>query len=325
MSKRRSESSGGIAGLVVGIIVAIFVILSFASALYSVNEQEVAVVTQFGRVVGTTTAGWNWKKPWIQRAEIIDMTTHGMTIGYTVDKEGNATTVASEGVMITSDFNFVDIDFYLEYKVSDPVAFLYNNANPTQSLKQIALASIRSTVSNYTVDEVITTGKSQIQAEIKEDMLKELSNNDIGLTVVNISIQDAEPPTEEIKAAFKNVETAKQGKDTALNNANQYSAEQIPAAEAEADKIVQTATAAKASRTAKAEGEVAKFNSMYEEYSKYPLITKQRIFYEAMENTFPNLKIIITDGDTQQILPLDSFSSTTVTTTGSTAESEGGN
>jgi membrane protease subunit HflK len=322
MSRQSTSSSGG-AGLVIGIAIVLFAAFSFISALYTVNEQEVAVVTQFGEVVGTTTAGWNWKKPWIQKANIVDMTTHGMTIGYQTDENGSTVTVPDEGIMITSDFNFVDIDFYMEYKVSDPVAFLYNNANPTQSLKQIALASIRSIVSNYTVDEVITTGKSQIQSEIKEDILKELANNDIGLTVVNISIQDAEPPTEEIKAAFKAVETAKQGKETALNEANKYSAEQIPAAEAEADKIVQTATAAKAARVSEAEGEVAKFNSMYEEYSKYPLITKQRIFYEAMESIFPNLKIIITDGETQEMLPLDTFNTTTVTP--AATESEGGN
>ena len=105
-------------------------------------------------------------------------------------------------------------------------------------------------------------------------------------------------------SAFKSVETAKQGADTAVNNANRYRNEQIPGAEAEADKIIQAAEAAKASRIAEAEGQVSRFNKMYEEYQKYPLITKKRLFYETMEDVLPDLEVIVTDGNTQSILPL---------------------
>ena len=141
----------------------------------------------------------------------------------------------------------------------------------------------------------------------KERLQKALQAEDVGLTVVNLTVQDAEPPTDEIKQAFKAVETAKQGKETAVNNARKYQSEQVPAAEAEADRIVQNAEAEKAARIAEAEGQAARFNSIFEEYSKYPLITKQRLFYEAMENVLPGAKVIITDGNTQQMLPLDSF------------------
>ena len=106
------------------------------------------------------------------------------------------------------------------------------------------------------------------------------------------------------------METAKQGKDTAVNNANKYKNEQVPAAEAEADRIRQQAEAAKASRIAEAEGQVARFNAMYSQYELNPLITRQRIFYETMEDVLPGLKVIITDGKTQQILPLESFTAT---------------
>ena len=138
-------------------------------------------------------------------------------------------------------------------------------------------------------------------------MIEELTEQNIGLSVVNISIQDSEPPTQEIIQAFKAVETAKQGADTARNNALQYQNQQIPAAEASADRIVQTAEANKAARIAEAEGQVARFNEMYDEYEQYPLITKRRLFLETMETILPTAKVIITDGETQNMLPLESF------------------
>ena len=220
--------------------------------------------------------------------------------------------------MITSDFNLLNIDFYLEYKVSDPVAYLFNTLNPEEILTNITLASIRTVVINYTVDEAMTTGKSQIQAEIKTLIAQELEEHNIGMQVVNITIQDSEPPTDEIIAAFKSVETAKQSADTAKNNALQYQNERIPEAEAAADKIVQDAEAAKSARIAEAEGQVARFNAMYEQYELNPLITKQRMFYETIEEVLPDLKVIITDGNTQTLYPIESFSSFT----GNTAQSQ---
>ena len=134
-----------------------------------------------------------------------------------------------------------------------------------------------------------------------------MAENEIGLTVVNITIQDAEPPTQDIVQAFKSVETAKQGKDTAVNNAKKYQNEQLPQAEAQADQIIQNAEAAKQARIAEAEGQTARFNAMYEQYRLNPLITKQRLFYETIEELLPSLKVIITDGTTQTMLPLESF------------------
>ena len=110
--------------------------------------------------------------------------------------------------------------------------------------------------------------------------------------------------------AFKSVETAKQGKETAINNAKKYQSEKVPQAEADADQIVQQAEAAKAARISEAEGQVARFNEMYAEYIKNPLITKQRIFYETMEEVLPDAKVIIDNGGTQKILPLEPFNGT---------------
>ncbi|MBP5230715.1 MAG: FtsH protease activity modulator HflK, partial [Clostridia bacterium] len=265
----------------------------------------------FGNIVRTDTAGLYFKIPFLQSVTKVDTTIHGTGIGYVVRDDGQSFTNDTEGIMITSDFNLIDIDFYMEYRVSDPVAYLYHSKNPETILKNIALASIRSTVIDFSVDDAMTTGKSQIQSLVKEKMQSALAEEDIGLQIVNITVQDAEPPTENIVHAFKAVETAKQGKDTAINNANKYRNEEIPAAEAEADKIIQSAEAGKQSRIAEAEGQVARFNAMYEQYVLNPLITKQRLFYEAIEDVLPDAKVIITDGSTETVLPLDSFTGPT--------------
>ncbi|MBO6157994.1 MAG: FtsH protease activity modulator HflK [Firmicutes bacterium] len=296
-----------LARYVIGGIAAILIIFTVIGGFYRVNEQEVAVVTMFGKVLRTDTAGLYFKIPWVQQVSMVDTTTHGTSIGYVIDGDGQEFTVDTDSVMITSDFNLVDIDFYMEYKVADPVAYLYNSKQPEIILKNIALAAIRSTLIDFTVDDAMTTGKAQIQALVKQKMQDELAAQDIGLQIINITVQDAEPPTEDIVLAFKAVETAKQGKDTAINNANKYKNEQIPAAEAEADRITQDAEAQKAARIAEAEGQVARFNAMYEQYKLNPLITKQRLFYETLEEVLPGAKVIITDGTTETMLPLESF------------------
>ena len=296
--------------VVLGILIALVLV---SGCWYNVSEQEQAVVTMFGRVTGTKSAGLYFKIPILQQATLVDTTTKGMPIGYTTstgEREAMGTVSTHEASMITSDFNFVDIDFYLEYRVNDPVAFLFASENPESILRNVAQAAIRSTVVKYTVDDVITTAKSQIQSEVRETIMEDLSELNVGLQIVNVSVQDAEPPTEAVIEAFKAVETAKQGADTAVNNAKRYQSEKIPAAEAQADRILQQAEAAKASRIAEAEGQAERFKRLYDEYAKYPLITRQRMFYETMEDVMPGLKVIVTDGTTQTMLPLESFAGT---------------
>lgn len=172
----------------------------------------------------------------------------------------------------------------------------------------LAQSYIRDTVGIYNVDDVITTGKALIQSEIKEKLTNRMIEEDIGLSVVNITIQDAFPPTTEVMNAFKNVENAKQGKETAINNANKDRNEKIPLAEAECDQIIKNAEAEKEARIKEAQGQVSRFEQMYAEYSKYPLITKQRMFYETMEELLPEMRVYLVDeSGTQKLLPLDNF------------------
>lgn len=275
-------------------VIALMALLAVTAlnSVYSINEQENAVVTTFGVPHAVGTSGLHFKIPFIQQVHKVDMTIRGVAIGY--DPYTNAS-IDDESLMITSDFNFVNVDFFLEYRVTDPIQYLYASEQPTTILKTLAQSYIRDTIGLYPVDDVITTGKNQIQSEIKEKIIARLEQEQIGLQLVNITIQDAEPPTAEVLAAFKEVENAKQGADTAINNANKYRSEQIPAAEAQADKVLQSAEAARESRINEANGQVARFNSMYEEYSKFPEITRQRMYYEAMEDVLPGLRVIILD------------------------------
>lgn len=285
--------------------VAIVILSVVLGSFYSVSEDQQAVVTMFGEVRRVDGAGVHWKIPYIQKAETVDITTHGASIGYTIAGSTQDFGDRENPQMITADMNLIDVDFYLEYKVSDPVAFLYNSEDPQLVLKNSAMSCIRATISDYNVDDVMTTAKGEIQLKIREKLAEELSSRNVGLQLVNIMIQDVEPPTQEVFNAFRSVESAKQQADTAINNANRYKNEKLPAAEAEADKIIQNAEAQKAARIAEAEGQVARFNKMFGEYKDFPLITKKRLFYETMESLLPDLNVVISDGSTQTFLPLD--------------------
>lgn len=300
------KTANRIKNIVLASVIALFVIICVCRCFYSVDEQHNAIVTQFGSIVKVDTAGFYFKAPW-QSVRKVDMTTHGTGIGYTVTANGQNITDTDNGIMITSDFNLLNIDFYLEYRVSDPIAYVYASRSPEMTLSNITMANIRTVVSNYTVDEAMTTAKGQIQADVKAAILSELERTDIGLTVVNITIQDSEPPTPEIIAAFKSVENAKQGADTAMNKALEYKNNQLPNSQAEADSIIQAAEADKAARIAEANGQVERFNKIYEEYKQFPFVTKRRLFYERLESVLPNCKVIITDGSTSTVYPLDSF------------------
>lgn len=313
-----NPSWGRIIGIAAGIIVAL--ILVFGST-YQIKEQEQAVLITFGQATAVTEPGLHFKIPFIQQVRKVNTTIQGFSIGY--DQSTN-TSNEDESLMITSDYNFVNVDFFVEYRFSDPVKAVFASSEPVSILKNISMSCIRNVIGSYPVDDVLTTGKNEIQAAIKEMILEKLEEQDLGIQLVNVTIQDSEPPTAEVMEAFKAVETAKQGKETAINNANKYRNEQIPSAEAQADAIIQEAEAQKTARINEAVAQVARFNAMYEEYIKNPEVTKERMFFEAMEEILPDLKVIIEspNGDVQTFYPLESF--TNVTGSGSNSGTSAG-
>ncbi|MDO5541292.1 MAG: FtsH protease activity modulator HflK [Eubacteriales bacterium] len=303
--KRKKFKNLTKAGIVLGVVLAVLVFIMAGDSFYEIGEQEQAVLITLGKPGAVTETGLHFKLPVIQSVRKINTTIQGFPIGYILETNEN---VSSESVMITKDYNFINIDFFVEYRIVDPVQYTYASRQPEEILKNIAQSSIRTVVGGYVVDDVLTTGKTEIQAKIKDIITEKMSKHDIGIQLVNISMQDSEPPTSEVLQAFKAVENAKQGKETALNNANKYRNEKLPEAEAKADEIIQDAEAKKQIRINEATAQVARFNAMYEEYQKNPAVTKQRMFYETMEEVLPGMKVIIDQGDgVEKVLPLDSF------------------
>ncbi len=306
-------------GFAVTVAVVVFAaaILSFDS-FYTLSEEEMAVVTTFGKPSVEEASGLHFKLPVIQRVTKVSKAITGMQIGYTTDPSradgasiDNPVSIENESLMITKDFNLTNVDFYVEYMVTDPIQAVRHRSVYESIIKNLAQSYIRDTVGVYNVDDVITTGKTQIQERIKEQLTNRLVDENIGYGIYNVSIQDTEMPRDDVANAFKAVEDAKQGMETAINSAKKYQSENIPEAKAKADKLLQDAEAYKEQRINEANGQVARFEDTYAEYVKYPLITKKRMFYETMEEVLPDLKVIITGGNgTQTLLPLEPFSGT---------------
>lgn len=285
----------------------VFLIVGIIFGHYTITEEQYAVVTTFGKPSVAAKPGWNWKIPFVQRVTKVPRSIIGMPIGY--DPETNES-IYRESMMITHDFNFVNVDFYVEYRVTDPIKAVIHAQSYKDIIKNLAQSYIRDTVGVHGVDEILTTGKAQIQSEIEEQLKNRVIEEDIGYNIERVLIQDGELPTEAVSAAFKAVESAKQSMETKINNANKDRSERIPAMEAKVDGIIKKAEAYKEDRINEANGQVARFNSMYNEYIKYPYITKKRMFYETMEDILPDLKIYINGSNgVQTMLPLESFSS----------------
>ena len=294
-------------GIVITVLILALAAGLIVTSVYQLQEDEYAVITTFGKPSVVSTSGLKFRIPLIQRKTIVSKATQGFAIGYNLS---NNASIEDESLMISVDFNFVNVDFYVEYRVTDPVKYLYNSREPVQILKMLCQSYIRDTIGLYGVDDVITTGKAEIQAAIRDKIVARLEQEDLGIALVNIAIQDAEPPTTEVQQAFKAVETSKQEAETAINNANKYANEQLPAAKANADEILQSAEAYRQSRVAEAEGQASRFRELYAEYAKFPEITRRRLFYESISTVFPDMKVIIMGkdgGKLETVLPLDSF------------------
>ncbi|MBE5894324.1 MAG: FtsH protease activity modulator HflK [Lachnospiraceae bacterium] len=298
----------------------LFAVITVFNSFYTISEQEAAVVTTFGMPRAVTETGLHFKIPYVQEVTKVNTTINGLMMGYRINEAGVEEANESESLMITQDYNFVNVDFYIEYRIVDPVKYLYASEDPVNILKNISQSWIRDTIGSYDVDAVLTTGKGEIQSVIKERIIGELEQMDIGIQLVNITIQDAEPPTDAVMIAFKAVETAKQGMETTINEANQYMNEQIPLALAEVDRILQEAEVIRTQRINQGYEEVAMFNAMYEEYLENPEVTRLRMFYETMENILPDMKIVInnSDGTVETLYPLETFAQYGITGTGGT-------
>ena len=299
---------------VLAAIIVILVLILISTCWYTVDEKQQAVITTFGKVTGTAGAGMHFKLPFgIQEVKTVDVNVYQkIEIGYRTDAHDPSLSavVTKESKMITGDYNIVNVDFFVEYKISDPVKYLYNSAEPELILKNLVQSQIRNVIGSSTVDSILTDGKAEIQQQVKELITAELAEYDIGLVLTDIKIQDSEPPTVSVIEAFKNVETAKQSAETAINQAKAYQNSELPKAKATADQLIQNAEFLKQNRINDATKQVAMFKAMYEQYAQNPEITKVRMYYEALTEALPGVKLYINtaqDGGAEMLLPLESF------------------
>ena len=293
------------------LVLAVVAALLFASlsCFYTVDDKQQAVVTTFGKVTDITDAGFHFKLPFgIQKVEKVNVNVYQhIELGY---RSGSNDTIVDEASMITGDYNIVNVDFFVEYKISDPVRYLYASDDPTEILRNLIQSQVRNVVGSSTVDSVLTDGKENIQMQVKALVTEILQEYDIGLSLVDVKIQDSEPPTQDVVEAFKAVETAKQQAETVVNDAKAYQNAKLPDAQAQADKLIQNAEYLKQKRINEATEQVAMFNAMYAEYARNPQITRSRMYYEAIQEILPGVRVYIDtagSGNIDMMLPLESF------------------
>ena len=302
-----------ISKIAVLVIAALVVLSGISSCWYTVDDKQQAVVTTFGKVTDVTDAGVHFKLPFgIQRVQKVNVNVYQkIELGYTTTGWDDYNVNTNESSMITGDYNIVNVDFFVEYKISNPERYLFASEDPEVILRNLIQSQIRNVVGSSSVDSVLTDGKESIQMQVKELVTQILADYDIGLTLVDVKIQDSEPPTTEVIEAFKAVETAKQKAETVVNDAKAYQNAKLPEAQAQADKTIQNAEYLKQKRINEAHEQVAMFNAMYEEYARNPAITKSRMYYEAIQEILPGVKLYInTAGEgsnVDMLLPLESM------------------
>ena len=299
--------------IVILVIIIAVVAAAAATCWYTVDDKQQAVVTTFGKVTNVTEAGVNFKLPFgIQKAYKVDVNVYQrMELGYRTDtgKAEGYTLVNDESTMITGDYNIVNVEFFVEYKVSDPEKYLFSSYEPEVVLRNLSQSQIRNVVGSTNVDSVLTDGKEAVQMEVRELITSTLEEYDIGLMLTDVKIQDSEPPTEDVISAFKAVETAKQNAETVINEARAYQNSELPSANAKADSLIQNAEYLRQKRINEAIEQVAMFEAMYSEYVLNPQITISRMYYEAISEILPGVKLYVdmSEGGVETLLPIESF------------------
>lgn len=301
------------------VILGIVLILLFAiltTCWYTVDDKQQAVITTFGKVTDITNAGVHFKLPLgIQQVYKVAVNVYQkIELGYRTDATSPTgyLVVDDESKMITGDYNIVNVEFFVEYKISNPEKYLFGSYNPEMILRNLVQSQVRNVVGSTSVDAVLTNGKEEVQMKVKELVTQVLTEYDIGLMLTDVKIQDSEPPTDQVIEAFKAVETAKQGAETVMNEALAYENSELPNAQAQSDKLIQNAQYLKQNRINEATEQIAMFEAMYKEYALNPEITRSRMYYEAIIKMLPGVKLYIdtsASGNVNMLLPLESFSS----------------
>ncbi len=296
------------AGVGLGLVAAVAVLIWLGTGFFIVNEGQQAVITQFGRYKETVGAGFNWRLPYpIQRHELVVVTQIRST------DVGRDTIVRSTGLresaMLTEDENIVEIKFAVQYRLSDARAYLYESKNPTDTVVQVAETAVREVVGGMKMDAALAEERDQIAPRVRTLMQSILDRYKIGVEVVGINLQQGGVrPPEQVQASFDDVLKAGQERERAKNEAQAYANDVVPRATGTASRLKEESEAYKARIVAQAQGDAQRFASVLTEYQKAPQVTRDRMYTDAMQQIYSSTTKVLVDtkqGSNLLYLPLD--------------------
>ena len=293
-------SVGGSKGF--GFIATILVVLWAASGIYIVDEGRQGVVLRVGAFDRITDPGPHWFPRFIEKVEIVDVDrVRSINIG----------AISHESLMLTQDENIVDIQFAVQYKVSNARDYVFNVRDPDTTLRQVTETAMREVVGKNNMDFVIKDGRVQVATRTKDLMKEILDSYKTGLVVTNVNMQNAQPP-EQVQHAFSDAVKAREDKERLVNEAEAYSNDILPRARGKAARMGQEAAAYRDEIIAKANGETERFLKVLTQYKKAPVVTRERLYLEAMESVLGNSNKVMVDvkkGNNLMYLPLDRLQS----------------
>ena len=287
-------------------IIGIALIFWLFTGVYTVGPDEVGVVQRFGKYIRVVQSGLNYHMPFpIETVKTPKVTeVKRIEIGFRTIGKNQYRTVERESLMLTGDENIVDAELIVQYKIKEPINYLFNFIGPELTMREASEASLRTVVGRHNIDEALTSGKLMIQEETKELLQSILDKYETGIQVVAVQLQDVSPPKQVIDS-FKDVASAKEDKNRMINEAEGYRNNVIPKARGEAQSMILEAEGFRESRISRAEGDVAKFKAILKEYSKAKDVTRKRLYLEAMEEILPDLeKYIVPSGEDGNLLNL---------------------
>ncbi|KAA0549146.1 FtsH protease activity modulator HflK [Bacillus sp. BGMRC 2118] len=291
-------------GMGVGIV--ILAIVGFTT-WYTVDESDQAVILTLGKVdTAVIEPGLHFKLPWpVQDVEILSKETFSLQFGYE-EKGGEVKEFPDDTKMITGDENIVLADLVVQWRITEPSKYLYNSIDPEVILYNATSASLRSIIGSSKIDDALTSGKAEIEAEVRDLLASLIDKYDIGISISTVKLQDVELPNSEVRKAFTNVTSARETMNTKINEAKKYSNKRSQEAEGEKDALISKAEGDRTARIEQARGDVSKFNALYTEYVKAPEVTRKRLVLETLENVLPNAEIYIMndDGNTMKYFPI---------------------
>ncbi|GHV58694.1 HflK protein [Spirochaetia bacterium] len=299
-------SSGALALIVAGIVL----IVLLGTSVYIVDQTEEAVVTRFGRYVKTESPGLHFKLPFgIDRQYSVNIkTVQTEEFGFNTLRSGVSSTYAGnikESTMLTGDLNIVDVEWIIQYRVVDPKAWTFNVLNPVNTIHDVSRSIINTLVGDRAIMDIMGSERSAIETAGTEMMNETFRGYNLGIDVIAVKLQNIGPPAG-VQAAFDDVNKAIQDMNRLDNEGLQVYNEEIPKTKGQAAQQIQIAQGYATERVNRANGEAARFNSVYEEYRRAPEITRQRLYYEMIEEAFAGSEegTVIIDRNFDNFLPL---------------------